>query len=159
MWALNSASSFLCKELAFAIGLPVGLSSEEGSSCLWGGNGLQVEEVRLPCGACAGGLFIGFVIVFVTFDNLYNHFAAKFPLFQVNILWSLGNAVRMPDKIATSPASFLFKNFYLFAYFSLGWTFIAGCGIFSRCDKQGLLSTWGEQASHCSGVSREHGLR
>ena len=108
MWALNSASSFLCKELAFPLGLPVGLSSEEGSSCFWGGNGLYVKEVHLPCRSYASGLFIGFMIVFVIFDNLYNHFAAKFPLFQVNILWSLGDAVRMPDKIATSPASFLF---------------------------------------------------
>ena len=108
MWALNSASSFLCKELAFPLGLPVGLSSEEGSSCFWGGNGLYVKEVHLPCRSYASGLFIGFMIVFVIFDNLYNHFAAKFPLFQVNVLWSLGDAVRMPDKIATSPASFLF---------------------------------------------------
>ena len=70
-----------------------------------------MKEVLLPCRSNASGLFIGIMIIFVIFDNLYNHCTAKFLLFQVHILWSLGDAVRMLDEIATSLVSFLFQKF------------------------------------------------
>ena len=54
--------------------------------------------------------------------------------------------------------SVLLKYIYLFTYFWLCWAFLLHA-LFSSCNEQGLLSSCGAQASHCSGFSyAEHGL-
>ena len=42
-------------------------------------------------------------------------------------------------------------KFFLFNFW-LCWVFVAARA-FSRCGEQGLLSSWGAQAPHCSGFS------
>ena len=38
-------------------------------------------------------------------------------------------------------------------YVWLRWVFVVVCEAFSRCGEQGLLSSYGVEASHCSGFS------
>ena len=50
-----------------------------------------------------------------------------------------------------SPLFFFFKIILLKCIFDCPGSSLL-CGLFSSCDEQGLLSSCGSQASHCSGL-------
>ena len=98
------------------------------------------------------GCFHGLTIVSSAAVNTEVHVSFQTMLFSVY----------MPRSgIAGSYSSSVFSGIFLVLFFKNFYLFFFGCArslllweLFSSCIEQGLLSSWGAQASHCSGFSR-----